>query len=246
MWQIFNPEIRSATLDFSSSGQGEFKVSQLYADDTQLINAIELVGWDLDEDQFLVCEACGYVHCKSGDWGSLRLAGLLILIIPAFDSYTESEEASKEYGPPWYIRKQGIAYFDLPTYESLRTKNSSFPSVSNISKLSMREAILTFQWEAPFQVLGPAPKAIAYRGDLISAASEGDVTECIRRIEEYAHANISNEAKAELLSLTEAEKVLTLYLDSAEFTEWPAVAFYGKELRLILDSKYLIVPEQAV
>ena len=85
MWQILNPEIRSATFDFSSSEQSDLSVSQLYSGETQLINAVELVDWDMDEDQFLICEACGYFHCKSGDWVSLRLAEPLILIIPAFD-----------------------------------------------------------------------------------------------------------------------------------------------------------------
>ena len=147
MWQILNPEFRKAALDFGSSGQNEVKVSQLYSGDTQLINAIELVGWNMDQDQLLVCEACGYVQCKPGDWVSLRSAGSLILIIPAFNSYAEGEEVNTEYSPPWYVLKLGIAYFDLSAYEALRAKHSSFPPVSSIPGLKMREAIPVYQWK---------------------------------------------------------------------------------------------------
>ena len=58
MWQIKNPEVKPATLDFSSSGQGKLQVNQLFADGIELINALELVEWYSEDTQFLVCEAC--------------------------------------------------------------------------------------------------------------------------------------------------------------------------------------------
>ena len=149
MWQIHNPEIRTATLDFGSSDQGLVNVSQLYSDDVQLINAIELVEWDTNENQVLVCEACGFVQCKPGDWVSLRRAEPLILVLPAFDVFVENEKANDEYSPPWYISKKGTAYFDPATYESLQANHSALPPVESIRGLNMREAILIFQWEAP-------------------------------------------------------------------------------------------------
>ena len=233
-------------MDFSSSGQSDVTISQLYSSEIQLINAIELVDWDIDEGQLLVCEACGFVGCKSGDWVSLRFADPLILITPAFISYTDSDEARREYSPPWYIRTRGIPYFELETYELLRTQNVSFPSVSNIRKLSMKEAVLTFQWEAPYQVFDRAPKPVIYQGDLIIAASEGEPSEIIRSIEEYASANISNEQKVSLHSLGNSEQVVSLYLDTPGFLEWRAVAFSDNGLKLILDSKHMIVSEQTI
>jgi hypothetical protein len=246
MWQILNPEIRKATLDFSSSEQGKINVSQLYSGDIQLINAIELVNWDLAEDQFLVCEACGYVHCKSGDWVSLRRADPFILILPAFDSFTENEEGNIEYSPPWYIRKKGIAYLDQPTYESLRQKHSAFPDGTNFPQLNMREAILTFQWEAPLQIFGRPPKRFSDRDKLIIAASEGEPAEHIRLIEEFAQINAQNESSVKLRLATEQHTVISFYLDTAGFPEWKALAYDRGEMRLMLDSKYLIVPANAV
>ena len=59
MWQIKDPELKPATLDFTSSEQGKVQVSQLFSEGIQLINAIELVEWDTDS-QFLICEECGF------------------------------------------------------------------------------------------------------------------------------------------------------------------------------------------
>ena len=200
----------------------------------------------MDEDQFLVCEACGFVHCKSGDWVSLRLAGPLILIMPAFESYAENEDANTEYSPPWYIRKKGIPYFDLPTYESLRLRHPVFPSGGSIRKMNMREAILTYQGESPLQVFGRPPRRFAYRDDIIIAASEGEHTEHIQRIEEFARNNLRNEGTINLRLVSEEEKLISLYLDTAGFPEWRAVAYDGDEMRLVLDSRYVIVNADAV
>jgi hypothetical protein len=54
------------------------ELSRLVLDNTVLINAIELVDWDEEPTQFLICEACGYVHCKRGDWVSSRSSPGLI------------------------------------------------------------------------------------------------------------------------------------------------------------------------
>ena len=109
MWKIDKPELRTAILNFSSSGQAGREVSQLYSEDVQLINALELVDWDTEEQQFLICEACGYTGCKVGDWVSLRLAEPLILILPPFDAHPEDEETNSEYAPPWYSGKDGMS-----------------------------------------------------------------------------------------------------------------------------------------
>jgi hypothetical protein len=246
MWQIQNPEIRNATLDFGSSGQGRVEVSQLYSGDIQLINAIELVDWKLSEDQFLICEACGYVHCKSGDWVSMRLAEPLLLILPAFDLYAEDEEARIEYSPPGYIRKKGIAYFDSPTYQSLTEQHSAFPPLASIPELSLWEAVLAFQWEAPFQIFGRPPRRFACRDELISAASEGDYQEHLRLIEEFARTNSQNRSSVKLQLATERETTISFYLDIAGSPEWKAMAYDDGELRLMLDSRYMIVPVNGV
>src|SRR5918999_258476 len=80
MWQIKNPQLKPSTLDFSSSGQGKRPVWQLFADGVELINALELVDWESEETQFLVCEECGHTGCKVGDWVSVRKSDSLVFI----------------------------------------------------------------------------------------------------------------------------------------------------------------------
>src|SRR5687768_9171850 len=129
MWQIKNPEIRPATLDFSSSGQNRLQVSQLFADGIEIINALELVHWDEEKIQFLICEACGFTHCKPGNWVSLRKSESLILILPPFEAISGESRENEEYRPPNYLNQKGVAYFDADIYENLRSKHPSFPSV---------------------------------------------------------------------------------------------------------------------
>src|SRR5688500_15402081 len=129
MWHIENPELRPGTLDMTSANGGFCKVTQLFAGDVKLINAVELVAWDLEDDtQFLICEACGYFHCKRGDWVRVRRTDSIVLLLPAFDYvWAEEQEDWMEYGPPSYLTQRGIPYFDRSTYENLQTQNPDFP-----------------------------------------------------------------------------------------------------------------------
>lgn len=241
MWQIKNPELRPKKLDFGY-GSTPRPVNQLFSEDTQLINVVELVEWNSADTQFLICEGCGMVHCKPGDWVSVRKADSLVLILPA-RSYVWSEKPSPtEYQPPAYLRKRGIPYFDLATYEDLRSQDSSFPALDQISPLSLREATLLFHWDAPYQVLGKAPE-ISVRRDLFAGSSEGDHVEYLQRLEDLLERQYALEYPAELRSLSETDKVISLYLDAAEFTEWNAVVFDGSEYRLLVASKYVVAPE---
>lgn len=65
MWQIRNPDITRSSLDFGLSGRDKFQVFQLFVEDIKLINALELVEWDDEHSQFLICEGCGYAGSRS-------------------------------------------------------------------------------------------------------------------------------------------------------------------------------------
>jgi hypothetical protein len=244
MWQIKNPEIKPATLDFSSSAQGKLQVSQLFADGIELINALELVDWDSEATQFLVCEACGYMHCKSGDWVSLRKSDSLILILPVSEYVWGDSREKEEYRPPYYLTKQGIAYLDSFTYESLRSHHSSFPPVEQIHPLNMREATLLFQWDAPAQVLGEPPE-VHIRRDVILASSEGDCVEYLKQLEALVQRQYQDTSPAILRPTLEREQVISFYLDAEEFIEWKALVFDGSAYRLLVDSRYVIACEAA-
>lgn len=241
MWQIKNTELKRSTLDFGSSGQGTFPVWQLLSEGIELINALELVNWDSEETQFLICEECGYTFCKSRDWVSVRKSESLVLILPASSYVWGESEDKEEYSPPAYLTTHGIPYLEFSTYEELRSKHSSFPSIDQIQPLNLREAALLFQWNAPGEVLGEPP-AIHARGDIVVGSSEGDYSEHLLRMDNLIESYYRAESVAQLRLLKEGERVISLYLDSVEYSQWNALIFDGSEYRLLVDSKYVIDP----
>lgn len=241
MWKIDSLEIKPAVLDFSSSEQGKREVSSLLSDGIELINALELVDWDSDDTQVLICEQCGYVNCKPGDWVSFRRSDTLVLILPAADYVWGESNDKNEYHPPPYLTKRGIPYLTLSTYEDLRSRYSSLPTVDQIQELNLREATLLFHWNAPVRVLGTAP-VISTRRDIVVGSSEGDHLAPLDWLEDLLRAQYEDKSLAELRSPLSNERVVSFYLDGAEFIEWDAMVFDGSNYRLLVDSSYVIAP----
>lgn len=243
MWRIEKVELRPGTLDFTSSEQGWQKVTQLFADDVNLINAVELVAWDLEDDtQFLICEACGYFHCKQGDWVRIRRTDSMVLLLPAFDYVWAEEEWDRaEFSPPKYLRKRGIPYFDRSTYETLQSQNGDFPAFDQILRLNMKEATLLFHWTAPAQVFG-APPEIHVNEEIIVGASEGSATDHIKHLQKLISEQYDDKSNVLLRPLSEHDRVISLYLYAAEFIDWKALVIAGQDYQLVVDSRFVIVP----
>lgn len=239
MWQIKTFELKSAMLDFGSSGGGKFTVTQLFSDGIKLTNVLELIEWSAEDTQVLICEGCGFSHCKSGDWVSLRRSGSLVLILPAGGYVWGNTEFKNEYCPPSYLKNHSIAYLDFPTYELLRSRNSSVPAVDAIHPLTLRDAALLFHWNAPANVLGDAPE-IRIEHDIVVGSSEGDHRVQLKELETLVRTYYEDRATAELRPISSNERVISLYLDSAEYIEWQAMVFDGSEYRLLIDSQYVI------
>ncbi|HEX2268417.1 MAG TPA: hypothetical protein VHH35_02735 [Pyrinomonadaceae bacterium] len=246
MWHIEKLELRPGTLDFTSSGQGWRKVTQLFADGIQLINAIELVDWGADDTQFLICEACGMEGCKRGDWVRIRRTDSLVFILPSFDYiWAERADDKTEYSPPRYLKTHGVGYFDRSNYEDLRSKHDQFPSFTTLQPLNMREATLAFHLTAPVEVLGPAPE-VRVRHELIVGVSEGSAADRVKQLEEVIRRQYQDEARANLRPLLESEVPLSIYLDASEFIDWKALVFAGNSHQLVVDSRFVIVLEHSI
>jgi hypothetical protein len=246
MWRIENLELRPGTLDLTSSEQGRRKVTQLFAGEVKLINAVELVAWDLEGDtQFLICEGCGMEHCKQRDWVRVRRSDSLVLILPTFDYvWAERPEERLEYSPPSYLTEQGgVAYLDQPTYESLALQNPDFPLFERIPHLNVREAALLFHWTTPAQALGPPPE-IRVNEEIIIGASEGTTADHTTRLSTLLRSAYDNPSHALLRPLTEHDHLISLYLDAAEFIDWKALAVENDDYRLVVDSRWVIVPSE--
>lgn len=241
MWHIENPELRRGTLDFTSSGQGWRKVTQLFADHVQLVNAIELIDWKADDTQLLICEACGIEGCEKGNWVRLRRSDSHVFILPAFDYiWAERDYDKTEYYPPRYLKTHGAAYFDRVMYEALQSQNSHLPSFDELQLLNIREATLIFHLEAPVQVLGPPPD-VRVRHDLIAGASEGAAPDRVKQIEALIQKQYADVSPATLRPLLQSEIPISIFLDASEFIDWKALVLDGSEYRLVIDSRFVIV-----
>ena len=208
MWQVKKPELRPAILDFGSSAQNKLEVTQLFADGVELINALELVEWDTETSQVLICDACGTTHCKSGDWVSFRKTDSLVLALPATDFVWGTEDDKREYCPPFYLRQRGIPYYERSTYEQLRSSNSSLPALDAIQPLNMREATLLFHWEAPGLVLGKPP-SICVNGEIVLGASEGEHVPLLERLASLVQTQYEDRSPARLRSLSSDERIVS-------------------------------------
>ena len=239
MWQIKNPEIRPSSLDFGSSGRDKRTVFQLFAEGIKLINALEIVDWDEENSQFLICEGCGMTGCKPGDWVSVRRSDSLVLFLPASEHVWREKKDYLEYGPPAYFRQRGIPYLDSATHEALRSQHSSFPALDKLQRLKAKEAAVLVQLSAPDGVLGEPPE-INIQADLIVGSSEGDQTEPLKILEDLLKKHYENESSVVLRSRSDNEQVISFYLDATGFTEWQAMVFDGSEYRLLVASRYVV------
>lgn len=235
MWRVGHVELLSATMDFTSSGQGLLEVTKVVADGVELVNAVELVDWAADETQFLVCSACGFEGCEPGNWVSMRRSGSLIVILPVADYvWPEREEDKQEYGPPSYLRKRGVAYFERATYQSLALRHSAFPLFEQIRQLNMREATLLFHSDAPAQVLGPPPDVHPRREFIV-----GDAVEYLKRLSDLMNHQYKDDSAAMLRPLSPEDEPISIYLSASEFSEWKPL-LVGAQDRLVVDSRFVI------
>lgn len=242
MWQIKNPKFEPTTLDFTSSQQDHFQATRLVADGVELMNAIELTEWEKDRVQVLICVHCGIVGCASGGWVSLRSAGDLFLLMPAFDAMRDDDWSRTEYGPPSFVKDHGAAYFDRRTYDFLREKSTSVPPFEKIRPLQMREAMWLVQSSAPMRILGePATLDLDRRKfDYAVAAMEGDPKEHLHNAEHLLRENFESYSAVRLRPLLPDEESITLFLETTEFIDWKVMVLYDGKYKFVIDNEFVI------
>lgn len=242
MWHIENPELQLVILDFSSSGQERFQATRLVFDGVELMNGLELIEWEEDKTQILICDYCGAIGCSPGGWIAFRSCGNLILLMPAFEAMRADDWSRTEFSPPYFVANKGTAYFERQTWESLRRRFSSFPPFENIRPLQMREAMWLAQYCAPLQILGePATLDINHRKfDHVIGATEGEPEEHLRRAECLLRENFENQSPACLSPLLQDEESVWLFLDAAEFIAWQAMAVRDGKYRFVINDAFII------
>lgn len=245
MWRIEDPTIVSTTLDFASSGQGQRGVSQLISESIVLMNALELMDWRTDGTQLIICNQCGIESCGSGGWVVLRRGGDRILMIPDFEGMEKDEWSKTEYGPPDYLKKDGVPYFDLADYEELAQTGLGFPALDGIRPLEMREAMRLAQMEMPFRMFGEPPDIkLADAKSLVVAASDGEAAQHLSTIENILRTYYESREPAIIRKRRPVdEEIVYLFLDAAEFTNWEALVRTENGYRLLLGETFVIEPQ---
>lgn len=249
MWEIKNPSIQKAELDFKALGQSPFEVSQLVAaeGDVVLMNAIEWSYFDNDDvHQLLICDQCGTPGCQSGGWVSFRKASDFILLVPAFEKMEDDDWSRTQFAPPQYPGKSGTPYFSLETYESLRRRISLFPATEKIKNLKMSDAMRLAQRTMPLRIFGEPPE-INIQSDksgYIIASSYGEAEESLKKIEEILRRNYENKSAAKIRRPADSEEIIYLFIDAAEFTDWQALVKTDSGYKLLLEEKFVIEEEE--
>ncbi len=175
MWRIESIQYLDRVLDFTSSGQGQRKVTALHADGACLVNALSLLEFADDGCclQIRICEDCGVTHCQPGGWICARRLGGSVLWIPCFEAMESDPNGASEFAPPFFER--GMPYFRPEKYGELRGRAPGFPALENIPRLRSRDAVRVLQMDAPGRVLGQFPARPSVRADSLIASDTGDL-----------------------------------------------------------------------
>ena len=233
MWIVEKIETRSHEMDFSSSGQGRHATTSLIADGIEIVNALDLLDLTEDADepiQLIICNACGYLGCSSGNRVSFRRLADGLLFIPSFDAMARGIWEADEYSPPSFIHKKGAPFFRRHSLDAL---SSHLPIVRDLSRwpiLKAREAALLLQWEAPARVLGDFPAEPRSRRDLILTDTQDTGAEVLQSLDRLLAEAHGSERP---VSLIDGEAV-TFYLDQAGYPEWEPLVRADDGYRLAL------------
>jgi hypothetical protein len=230
-------EIRPAKMDFRTSGQGIVDVTQLWADDLEIVNALGFVDWEDFPLQLAVCEACGISRCSPGGSVSIRRAGGLVVFLPPF---AEMEENEAEYDPSWVLKSEGALVLKEARYRELRDLVPGFPSEASLPALTGKEAARLLQWEAPGRVLGSFPEPVALDRTRLTACSEGDLRQRLDSLSEVL-ASLQDLAKEIVLRAAGLEEeAVSLFLNDKGFTQWRTLVETSRGVAAFLEPGYVI------
>jgi hypothetical protein len=241
MWTPETLKTKKVKLDLSSSGQAEVYVTQLWNDGVELINSVEYVNWNDLDFQFIVCESCGFVGCKSQDWVEIKRTDSMVLIMPAFTRLKEaSQQMRDEYLPPSYLLEQGVIYIDRKSYESRLCQVAPFPKFGTLPLLPAWEAAKIFQLESPNHVLGDILNPPELYKDIVIASSEGNFIEQTSALISLVDNLLKATHTVNFRRITEADQIISLYLDISGYPEWAALSCDGLRYSLYLEPGYII------
>ena len=127
------PELVPWRPDFSTSGQDDPDWTKLVCGGIELCNTLEAANWtDEWAVQVDVCDACGYIHCRSGGWVHVSRLGSHVL-------WTPPDIAPHEYRvsrnrPPGYLRRHGAVAIPVEQWERWRESIAPLPAAAGFQR----------------------------------------------------------------------------------------------------------------
>jgi hypothetical protein len=235
MWSIAKLEFEQTELDFTSSGQGRRTATAVCADGVKIINAAELLEFEEEYGclQVFVCSHCGYSHCESGNFVSVRKAGNDVIWLPAWSAISE-ENWPGEYAPPAFLRKSGLPVFNRQLWSKLVALVPGLPEYATIRALSHAELVRALQIQAPGRFLGEWPGVPAVRDGSVLAVSNGDAASVVEELNRLLERAGSESASVKQLSRLGPVEPIELFLDLPEFPSWSGLARISGEYVLVL------------
>jgi len=212
------PEFVRWSPDFSSSGQTSPSWTQVVCDGAQVINGLEVVEWDDNPVQLVVCEACGVVDCAYGGYAHVSRAGSYVVLSEPRLPGADPNHEDHQYAASAAVVRFGAVVVPLAVW-------SAWPEVGATDALPVtRRHDLAGGWlaEAP-----PREDAIA-----ADVGTVEDGLAAVDAVDRWFEAD--PEAVVEELVPVAPGKAITLFYDSPRFTEWtPAVRVDGAWLPVL-------------
>jgi hypothetical protein len=221
-------------LDFSSSRGGRHASTSVHAGDVRLINALDLIEFDVSATQVLVCEACGHVGCEPGGWVALRRFGEFVVWVPAFPHMDAGHLDQDEHRPPAFLSRLGAPCFGASAWAQLRAWRSGVPALDDLPPISAHEVAQTMQWLAPGRVLGTPPEVPHVQSGAVVAVTDGMLETEVLSVNATLSRYFGDHDACEL-PCTEDASVIEFWLDRPRLPAWRPFGRVAGQLRVLVE-----------
>ena len=232
--------------DLSSSGRGTPQWTRARCGDAELVNSVEWVEWEVNPVQVLVCEACGYSGCESGNYVHVSLLSNHVLwTAPQVDA--NDEFAAWQYAPPAVVWQHGLVALQLQDWIRLRELNANVPGSQQLPRATRRVLADGWRMSAPWPHRADGLEAIVpMLEDRLVGTDRLDTERAIALLLpliEWLGADPDHPLEGRICEASAiGAEVETLYFYEASDFHWPALALQNDRALLALSDKLVFVP----
>jgi hypothetical protein len=222
------PVFSSWRPNFESSGLASPSWTRMVVGGVELVNSVEWIDWHDDDEpgvQVLICEACGTVRCKGGDWVRIVRLGSSLLWVPAWIEDPDDWRAN-EYRSPGYLRGHGAVMVRVDDWNYWRSSYSALPDASVFPPATRRDIASAWLLESPIraETMGQLREHVLPE---ILAGSRLDRDDAIHAVDAVANwldqpAGEEPVTGYELRQPEDASSIETIYVDG--LPEWQPIA----------------------